>query len=287
MKLRSDSRSRRQSSRRGRSRRRRASRTYATAVPLTQRLGGLLAGQSLPRTASARLRPGLASIGSRLLALFLALGMSGVLIWFFVDYRFFVYTTAVFGADLTSAEDIYQASGLDEMSIFYVNRRKAADQICDSLIAVQSASISCALPARVQVGVRERPAAYRWHSGVHVYLVDEDGLVLRLDDGLHEDLVTIENRDGGPLAIGDRVEPGVLRTVRQLRALLPEATVFQYSEAKGVSLTAAQGTVINFGDGRDLQAKVACVKAIQGETANAGQSAQFIDVRFVASPYYR
>jgi len=286
MRLMADRRSHRKSSRRGKHSRRR-SRTYAAAVPLSQRLGGLLGSQSSSRADSARTRSGVVSAGSRVLALLLALSMAAVLVWFFYDYRFFVYAIAVDGASSVSAEEVYQATGLEEMSVFYINRRKAADQVLARLIGVESASVSCALPARVQVNLQERLAAYSWQSGGYSYLVDKDGLVFCLDDGSHQALVSIEDRDSAPLGIGDRVDAGVLRTVQQLSALLPEATRFQYSENMGVSLTGEQGLAIYFGDEQDLHTKVASVEAILREMASRENSAQLIDVRFVGSPYYR
>jgi cell division septal protein FtsQ len=287
MKLKADSRSRRQPNRRSRRSRRRRSRTYATAVPLTERLGGLLGSRPSSRRASARSLSGVASAGSRVLALLLALSMVGVLIWFFVDYRFFVYSVSVEGTDLVSAENVYQASALDELSVFYVNRMKAADRVRDTLTAIESASVKCVLPAHVQVRVRERVVAYQWHSGGYAHLVDEEGVVLGLDGSLDQDLIAIHDRDGGPLVAGDQIDADVLRAVRQLRALLPEARVFEYSGATGITLTAEQGMVIHFGDGRDVQTKVASMKALLGKIASAGDTAQFIDVRFVDSPYYR
>lgn len=286
MKLTTDRRSRSKASRHSKHRRR-TSRTYATAVPLAQRPGGLLGSQSSPGTALARPLSGVASAGSRVLAFLLALSMTGALVWFFMDYRFFVYGIAVDDAGLVSAEDVYHATGLDEMSIFYVNRARAADQVCERLPAVERASVSCTLPARVEVKVWERLGAYRWYSGGYTYLVDKEGRVLGLDDGLHQDVIAIYAQDNGPLTIGDRVDPSVLKTVHLLCALLPEADVFQYSEAMGVSLSGEGGLTVYFGDEQDLQAKVGGMKAMLREIADKGDSAQFIDVRFVSSPYYR
>jgi cell division septal protein FtsQ len=286
MKLMADRGSRRKSSRPGK-RSRRRSRTYAAAVPLSQRLGGLLRTHPSAAADSDRTRSDVASAGSRVLSLLLALSMTGVLVWFFWDYRFFVYAIAVDGAGSVNVEEVYQATGLEEMSVFYINCSKAADQVLERLTAVESASVSCALPARVQVNLQERLAAYGWQSGGYSYLVDEEGLVFRLDDGSRQDLVSIEDQDGTPLGIGDRVDAGVLRMVQQLSTLLPEATRFQYSEDVGVSLTREQGLVIYFGDERDLHTKVASAEAILREIASTGDSAQLIDVRFVGSPYYR
>jgi len=286
MKLTANRRSRRNVKRHSKHSRRR-SRTYAVAVPLTQRMGELIGRRSSSGKDSAHAQSDLAGTASRVLALLLALSMVGVLIWFFVDYRFFVYSIAVHGTSSVTPGDVYQATGLNEMSIFYINRAKAAEQVLDKLIAVQSTSVSCALPARVDVKLQERVAAYSWQSGGNAYLVDQEGLVLRLDDGLRPDRVTIQHQDGGQLDVGDRVDTGILRTVQQLNALLPQTTRFQYSEAMGISLAGEQGLVIHIGDGQDLHTKVASIEAILREIVSTGDSAQLIDVRFVDSPYYR
>jgi cell division septal protein FtsQ len=213
--------------------------------------------------------------------------MAAILIWLFVDYRFFLYSIAVEGTRLVSAEEVYQASSLDELSVFYVNRAETADRICNELPAIEGATVRCVLPGRVEVRIQERIVAYQWHSGGYAHLVDEEGVVLGLAGGSDQDLIPILDRDGGPLVAGDQVDRKVLQAVHELRAMLPETTVFEYSEETGISLTTEQGVAIHFGDGRDVPTKVASVRALLGKIAAAGDTVRVIDVRFVGSPYYR
>jgi len=287
MKLATNKPSSRKSNRRSTARRRRRTRSYATSVPLVQQLGGLFGGRSVSRKASTRTASGWAGTASRVLAFLLAVSTLGLLVWFFADYRFFVYAAEIGGAETVSAGDVYQAAGLHEMSVFYVNRAKAAEQICGRLLAVESATVSCAVPARVQVAIQEKRVAYRWHIGGQAYLVDEDGLVLGLDDGVHQGAIAIHDGDGDALAAGDMVDANVLRAVREVCAMLPETKVLQYSEAMGVSISLAQGPTVYLGDGRDMPAKLATMRAMLREVSSSGQSVDLIDVRFVGSPYYR
>jgi len=223
---------------------------------------------------------------SQVLALFIALAMGTLLVWFFVDLRFFVYEADVRGNALVSAADVYRASGLDTMSIFYINRDQVTEDIRRRVLGVVGVQVDCQLPSRVRLRIREQDVHFVWHTMGTTFLVDGEGRVLKVDDGAHEGFILIDDLDDRPLEAGDQVDRVALNAVSGLHSLLPEVRTFEYSRARGVSLLDARGWRIYFGDDQSLEEKVASMHAVLQKVANHGGSLKYIDVRFVGSPYY-
>jgi len=234
-----------------------------------------------------RLRLGAIGISrSQALALLIVLSMFTLLVWFFVDTRFFVYEAEVQGNALVSADDVYRASGLDTMSIFYVNRSQVAESIHHQVLGVAEVQVDCQLPSRVHIRIHEQDVHFVWRTMGTAFLVDGEGRVLKVDDGSHEGLLSIRDLDDRPLEPGDRVSQVALNAVSLLHSLLPEVGGFEYSRAKGVSLFDARGWRMYFGDDQALEKKVANMHAVLQKIARSGDPVKFIDLRFVGSPYY-
>jgi len=237
---------------------------------------------------SARLRLGAGGIvWSRVLDLALLLAMVALLIWFSVDLRFFIYGAEVRGHKMISAEEIYRASDLNTMSVFFVNRARVAERIRQQVPGIAQVRVECQWPNRVSIHIREYEVRFVWYTDGTAFLVDSSGRVLKVDDGVHEELLTICDLDNQPLEPGDQVDQTALNAVSGLHKLLPEVKVFEYSRAKGVSLLDTQGWRIYFGDDQSLTEKVANMRAILQVIANDDAPVEVIDLRFVDSPYYR
>jgi len=219
-----------------------------------------------------------------LLALVVA---SALLVWFFLDPQFYIYEIEVGGNTWVSADEVYRASGLHCVSIFYVDRAQVAESICQEVPGVIQASVSCGWPSRVHIGIRERKASFVWRTGRVAFVVDRAGHVLEPDDGSHEGLLSVRDLDEQPLEPGDRVNRTALDTASRLHSLLPDVGVFDYSGARGVSFVDRRGWRIFFGDGQGLAEKVASMHVLVDKIASSGASVEFIDLRFVNSPYYR
>jgi len=223
---------------------------------------------------------------SRIAALFLLAAMTAILVWFFQDGRFFVYEARVAGNQLIGANDVYRAAGLHTLSVFFVNRRAAAENLRRNLPGVAAAQVDCSLPSQVDLRVSEREGRLLWQTGASVWLVDGQGRVMKADDGRRAELLRVRDLDSRPLQLGDTVDLVAFTSASSLHRLLPEVRSFDYSKDKGISLPSAQGWRIYFGDDLELPEKVASMQALLSKIP-AGSAVQFIDVRFVGAPYYK
>ena len=232
---------------------------------------------------------------SRAAALMLLCAMMALLIWFFVDERFYVYAAEVRGNSLVSAEEVYRAGGLHSMSIFYIDRQQVAQDIEHRVPSVAQVRVQCQLPGRVSVQIREQDVRYLWRSADMAFLVDGEGRILKVDDGYslaggdgaHAGLAAIQDLDNRQLRPGDQVDRVALNAAGRLHALLPEVQAFEYSAAKGISLSDARGWRVYFGDDQELVEKVATLQALLLKLAQEHKSVKVIDLRFVQSPCYQ
>jgi cell division septal protein FtsQ len=224
---------------------------------------------------------------SRTLALFLAATMMALLVWFFADERFYVYTAQIQGNSLVTADEVYRAGGLHAMSIFYIDRQKVAQGIASGIAGVTQVRVQCRLPARVSVRIYEQDVRYLWRRADASFLVDGEGHILKADDGTHAGLLVIQDLDNQPVQPGGKVDVVALTAVGRLHGILPEVQVFEYSRDRGVSLSDARGWRVYFGDDQQLTEKVATLQALLDKLTRENQSVRVIDLRFVASPYYQ
>lgn len=202
---------------------------------------------------------------------------------FFNTDRFYVYEAEVQGNQFVDRNEIYTASGLHEISIFWV-KPKQVEAAISSLPGIREARVNCRLPNRVRIEVVERQTRIIWQRGEERYGMDDLGSILPLEGDL-EGMLLIQDLRTGPLEVGDRINPEVVRSALELQQLLPETVVLQYSEDKG--LIFHQGDYpVYFGTG-DMAKKMAILDALLQDFAFEGIQPEYVDVRFKESPYYR
>lgn len=260
-----------------------ARRTTSRSVRRSTRTYRYAAAGALPRL---RFRTADLS-GSRILALLIFWAMVALLVWFFVDERFFVYEAQIQGNLLVSKGEVYSASGVHTMSIFYLDPRQVARNLQRQFPAVAEARVRCELPGLVRIVLQERRAAFLWQTAGATFIVDAEGHVLKADDGTHADLVVIRDLDDEARKPGDRVPPAALKAVSGLNALLPDVRLFECSKSKGISFTDARGWRVFFGDEQDLPLKVATFQTLAEKLLRERRRITMIDVRFPSSPCYQ
>jgi cell division septal protein FtsQ len=223
---------------------------------------------------------------SQIVSLAVIGAMAALLVWFFVDTRFFVYTAEVQGNSLVNADEVYQVSGLHTLSTFYVDRAAVAERVTRLIPGVVRAQVECSLPDRVRIQIHEGDVRFVWRTAGASFLVDGEGHVLKTDDGSYGELVAIQDLDGQQLGLGSQVDLQALGAVGRLRALMPDVKVFEFTRPRGISLVDARGWRVYFGDDQDMEAKVATLNALVQKIVREGRQVKVIDVRFVTSPYY-
>jgi len=221
--------------------------------------------------------------GQRLPGLALAIGCLLILAFLFSDPRFYVYEAQITGCRLLPAQEIYAASGVDMVSIFFVSSRTVRDRLLERFPGLQKVEVSLMLPARVGIRVAERQIRFVWRAGGQDYLADERGTVLGVGVAPADVFVIRSAEDAVPA----QLDEGVLATVVGLSQLLGGERSFDYSSRFGISWRSERGWLVHFGVGGDLAEKVAVMRSMLAQLAQEGVTPQFLDVGVPSRPYYR
>lgn len=296
--------------RRGRgSRRSRQRRAFDTAIAMPQIDGGRASGerrtakeQSVPDSRwgrknspastipAPRLRIGWRVLGLRVLAALLLVGLLAAIIYGSTASKFFVYEAEILGSNHVKPELIYQAAGVHEQNIFWIRPETVGERIIQ-LDGIKTVRVRCRLPAAVRIQVEEREPTTLWHakSQGRDWWLDEDGVVLPYP-GVVGDAVFVVDKSARQLQLGGRIEPeGVVRSVEQLAASLPEVQVFFYEDDLGLSFT--QRTALGewpvyVGNSTDLQRKIQVLQALNGHLRTNKIRPRYVDVRWADYPVY-
>jgi cell division septal protein FtsQ len=205
--------------------------------------------------------------------------------WLFLTDDFYVYEITVKGNSLVTPEEIFAASGLDGLSIFWVNPQQVADAVAH-LPGILSAEVQCSLPNRVTITVVEREPQVVWQRAGTRWLVDKQGTVLTAQTGAEGELL-VEDQDSEPLRPGDRVDAGAVAGALQLQKLMPELLAVRYSSRTGLSFRHSLGCDVYLGTGTDMAEKLAILQALVEQLAASGEHPEYIDLRFKESPCYK
>ncbi|MGE3272178.1 MAG: cell division protein FtsQ/DivIB [Chloroflexota bacterium] len=227
---------------------------------------------------------------TRLIALILLFGASGLLYHVAASDGFRIERVVVVGSQLVPQAEIEQVAAVTGLNIFWVREEEIGHRL-QAITAVQSARVRAVLPDRLEVRIVERAPVAVWQNGGMSYLVDAEGRVLRMTDQAIA-LPTIRDVSTTPVQQQGTVDRAALNTMFRLQELLPQAAGFtpgalEYSLDTGVTVIVDGGPQIRFGRDDDLEWKVGALVAIRRELGRLGQHAELIDVRFRDRPYVR
>ena len=231
-----------------------------------------------------------ALVVTKLIAMLLLFGASGLLYHVAASDDFQVTTVSVTGSQLVPVAEIQQAAATNGLNIFWVRQEEVGHRL-QAISAVQSARVTTVLPNRLEIRIVERAPVAVWQRGDISYLVDGDGHVLRSTDR-PAPLPMIQDVGVQPVETGATVDPLALVTMFQLQQLLPKVAAlqpraFEYSPESGVTVVADSGARVRFGLNDDLEWKVAALVAVRRELDRQGQRPELIDLRFKDRPYVR
>jgi cell division septal protein FtsQ len=223
--------------------------------------------------------------GSRLAAALLLAALGWAAYAVFTSSSFYVYGAEVQGNAVVTPEEVYAASQLDGMSVFWVNADATAKKV-EALPNVKSARVEVRLPAYVTITIEERTPELMWQTGSARWWIDAEGTVVPPRGDMSSPL-TIIDMDAQPASAGQHLDPSILAAARSLRRLLPELPEMQYSRATGISFTTREGWPVRLGDGQNMDAKLTILVALRKDLLAQKVSPEFIDVRFVERPFYK
>jgi cell division septal protein FtsQ len=204
---------------------------------------------------------------------------------FFVTDDFYVYSAAVEGNPVVPLEEIFAASELDGVSIFWVHPQRTAEAVA-RLPDIKSVEVSCRLPARVTIRVVERQARVVWQWQDQQFWVDDNGVVLT-PRGVLPDALVVQDAGAAPPRLGGRVDAQAVVAAQQLHDLRPQLRTVGYDPDWGLVLESEGGWPIYLGVGDDVALKLAILAALEADLQKQGIAPAYIDLRYPGRPTYR
>lgn len=195
---------------------------------------------------------------------------------------FYVSQPEVHGNILTSLDEVYQATELEDMSIFWVDPEIVRTSV-EALPYVKWAEVHVGLPAQVTIAIEERIPCWIWQSvnNATMWWIDTEGVVLE-PRGVLEGALIIQDESAQPLVkeAGQRLAPSILDSIRTLQALLPALREMTYETSRGIGFRTGEGWPVYLGDARQMELKLAILKQLRRHIIEQGGTPRYIDVRF-------
>jgi|Deesub1362A_J573_1020465.scaffolds.fasta_scaffold03484_3 cell division septal protein FtsQ len=221
----------------------------------------------------------------RFVSLTLLVGLLAILAECFMSYSFFVYEADIRGNHLLSYEVLYEASGIDGYSIFWIDP-KAVEASLEALPYVREARVRSWLPNRVEITIQEREPMLLWRTKGKALWADWDGVTMEPIRDL-PGLIRLEDELAEAVGPDGHLDPNIILGIRGIRQLLPEVDLFYYNRLNGLHFTTPDGVEVRLGDGQDMAYKVQLFDAIRRQARIEGRSVHLIDVRYPESPFIR
>lgn len=208
------------------------------------------------------------------------------------DAKFFVYTAQIVGGGHTGPQAIYEAAGVHEKNIFWVDPEQVAEEIMQ-LEGVKSVNVRCELPARVIIEVEEREPVVMWRAtsqGQDLWL-DEKGRVLPYHGDVNSpEMVFVIDYGERHLQVGDAVSPeGIVQSILKLDAALPGVKIFFYQPDRGLSFNYQVNGgewPVYVGTADDLVRKIQVLQTLTEYLLEQGIGPRYVDVRWAEHPVY-
>ncbi len=223
--------------------------------------------------------------GARLSGLLALTGLGWTLFLLFSTPTFFVYTAEIRGNEAVSAREIYQMSGIDSQSVFWINPADVAKRIT-TLPNIKAATVSLVLPARVVIKVTERQPELLWQTGQTMWWIDQEGTVVppKAD---RTDMMRIIDDDRQPLQAGYQIEADIIKGAQTLRVLAPDVSVIRYSRARGLTVATPEGWPVYLGNGEEIKAKLVVLTTVLADLKERNITPAYVDMRNPLRPVYK
>jgi cell division protein FtsQ len=232
--------------------------------------------------------------------------MFGALLFYVLSTpSYFVNAVNLAGATYVSAEEIYEASELNRMHIFWVEPALVQANI-EQVPGIAAAQVELAWPNQVTITVTERAPVLEWREDGDSVWVDRGGVIFPARAEIPGLLpVVVEQAEAPPeseAASADKAgeaEPEAeaaepLATVPveaiagalQLRELRPNIEQLYFDPAQGLSYQDGRGWRGYFGVGTDMAVKLAVYETLVADLVSRGVQPLVINVANADAPYY-
>ena len=209
--------------------------------------------------------------------LLMALSLTGLGL-LFTDAQFSLAATSVAGAKNLDMVQVEQAAGVAGKNIFSVNPDKAALRLTTLMPQVKEARVSLGLPNRAVIHIVEREPALVFSDGNENRWVDAEGHIFPMTAEA-ADLPVLIDEDGSASPDGAHLAPGIIETMNQVLAGLPDVHTFHHRQVYGLYFISPEGWRVYLGNGGNVPHKLAMWRTLRQQILQENRQVKVIDLR--------
>lgn len=206
-------------------------------------------------------------------------------LWIGLGDTFYVMRPTLIGSLRVPAASIVAGSHIAGLHVMWINANAAEAALRQAVPQLESARVSCTLPANCSIGVAEREPLLVWRWGQAVVWIDRAGVAFPAQ-GDAPDLLTVDSIDTPAPVPGQTIDSMLMSAIVSAAAALPEVRQYRYSTAHGLEFDAANRTPVYLGVGANMADRVTVWRALYDSLGQRGIQPAYIDVRFPLAPYY-
>lgn len=198
----------------------------------------------------------------------------------FSDSGFYVYGAVVEGNRILGTEEIYQASQIDTLSVFWVNPNTIKANV-EALPNVKTAHVKVTLPANVVISIEERQPAVIWQTGDNMWWIDNEGFFVppRESQETEQKQLRIIDYDAYPVRPNDQVDLRIIRGAQLVHEHTPDINELLYTRAFGLVYITPEGWPVYLGEADNIAPKLTVAEAVRADLLTREVIPKFIDVR--------
>ena len=225
-------------------------------------------------------------VGWRLGSLGLVLLFGALLSYALTEPSFFVYSIELVDTDFIPGDEVYRASGIHGLNIFWVDPDEVAANI-EIVPGVRHVTVEVDWPATVYVEVDEKEPVLLWRQGGEQVWVDGGGHTFPARQQLDWLLPVIVDDVESPLVHGALIPIDVVAGARQLKQLRPNIELLYYDVGQGLSYQDGRDWRGFFGTGNDMTMKLLVYETLIERLVTRGIWPKTISVVDPGNPFHR
>ena len=221
----------------------------------------------------------------RLLSGSTVLAVALISVWIGFSDTFYVRRPVVTGNLRVPAQSIVAGSRIAGMHVLWLNTKETEVTLLREVPQLESAHMSCRLPADCSIAVSEREPLLAWRWGQAVVWIDRAGVAFPAQ-GDAPDLLTVESIDAPAPVPGQKIDQKLMSAIVSASVELPDVGRYRYTLARGLEFDDPKGYPVYLGAGANMQDRATVWRALRDDLSRREIVPAYIDVRFPLAPYY-
>ena len=200
--------------------------------------------------------------------------------------NFFVDSIELVRTDYVPGDEIYRASGVHGMNVFWINPADVQSNI-QSVPGIEQAVVEFEWPSTLYVEVKEKEPVLLWKQAGKSVWVDEFGKTFPARHYLSWLLPIIVDDATGPLSIDEYIPIDVVEGARQLKTLRPNIELLHYDVGRGLSYQDGRNWRGYFGTGNNMGTKLLVYETLVENFMSRGIWPKIVSVVEPGTPFHR